>query len=360
LNGNETAQDPVTNATLWTKSVYNITLVEYISGRSTSNMMATAAGTSASITIQPSVVVSGAPIRGKARILCLNAAGFGSYSADFKYNAHENTVKNAIMNGCSGMREKIEVWRARGAHRSSNNGMGFYIRFSGKNNNPGQFKIETSNLTALTGENITFRENTTIPYGDNVFYEPIPFEWLRTYETKPQVVVSVNGEPAVCHNMTCDYNYTVPQGEVTAFTYTANNRQLVLTGTDLPPTIANVSKVMFAKSPCTVTAASNTSLTCTLVHTETCGSHVPILYATMGKVNNSASLTPLVVTCDVASVHPTTQLNLLGQDNLTFTGTRLPWFLNTSTVEINFTDTAQTACIPQWDKSTSTTLVCLT
>jgi len=41
------------------------------------------------------------------------------------------------MNGCSGMREKVEVWKARGAHASRNNGIGFYIRFAGKNNNPG-------------------------------------------------------------------------------------------------------------------------------------------------------------------------------------------------------------------------------
>lgn len=90
--------------------------------------------------------------------------------------------------------------------------------------------------------------------------------------------------------MTCDYNYTIPVGEVTAFTYTAATKQLEITGTDLPPTIANVSRIEFAKSLCTVTAASATSLTCTLDHIETCGTHVPIVYATMGKVNNSATL----------------------------------------------------------------------
>jgi hypothetical protein len=97
-----------------------------------------------------------------------------------------------------------------------------------------------------------------------------------------------------------------------------------------------------------------------LVYKETCGNHLPILTSTMGIVNNSASLQPLTINCNVNSVHPTTQLNLLGRDNLTFTGVKLPWFLNTSNVMINFTDTARTGCIPQWDKSTSTTLICLT
>jgi hypothetical protein len=156
LNGNETAQDPVTNATLWTKSVYNITLTKYINGKSTSNVMAAAAGTTATITVEPSVVVSGAPLGGKLRLLCINAAGFGSYSEDFNYDAHENRVKTAIMGGCSGMREKVEVWKARGAFSAAQNGVGWYIRFSGKNNNPGQSKLESSNTTALTGDNVTF------------------------------------------------------------------------------------------------------------------------------------------------------------------------------------------------------------
>lgn len=57
---------------------------------------------------------------------------------------------------------------------------------------------------------------------------------LKTYETEPQVMVSVGDFPAVCHNLTCNYNYTVPVGEVTAYTYTALTKTLVLTGTLLP------------------------------------------------------------------------------------------------------------------------------
>jgi hypothetical protein len=160
--------------------------------------------------------------------------------------------------------------------------------------------------------------------------------------------------------MTCDYNYTIPQGEVTAFTFDAASSELTITGTDLPANDSMVRGVMFAKSPCIVTAASPTSLTCMLIETETCGNHVPYITSVMGLVNNTAALTPLTINCAVSAVQPTTQLNLLGRDNLTFTGTNLPWWLNTSTVTIAFTDNSNTKCIPQWDKSTSTTLVCLT
>mmetsp|Transcript_41643 Transcript_41643/g.63602 ORF Transcript_41643/g.63602 Transcript_41643/m.63602 type:complete len:261 (+) Transcript_41643:1983-2765(+) len=53
-----------------------------------------------------------------------------------------------------------------------------------------------------------------------------------------------------------------------------------------------------------------------------------------------------------------TNLNLIGADNITFTGTNLPRTLSTSTVSIKFSDDLTTECVPQI--STSTELVCLT
>ena len=73
---------------------------------------------------------------------------------------------------------------------------------------------------------------------------------------------------------------------------------------------------------------------------------MPYLTSLLGLVNNSASLTPVTITCLVDSFHPTTQLNLLGQDNLTISGTFFPYNLITSTVEIKFTDAQTTECIP--------------
>jgi hypothetical protein len=55
-----------------------------------------------------------------------------------------------------------------------------------------------------------------------------------TYETKPQVKVMIGDYPAVCKNLDCNYHYVEPAGEVTGFTYSSGNRELVLTGTDLP------------------------------------------------------------------------------------------------------------------------------
>ena len=41
----------------------------------------------------------------------------------------------------------------------------------------------------------------------SIFYEPVPFEFLYTNETSPQVIVSVDGIEAVCDSLECNYNY---------------------------------------------------------------------------------------------------------------------------------------------------------
>ena len=57
---------------------------------------------------------------------------------------------------------------------------------------------------------------------------------LRTYEEKPQMLVTVDDLPVVCHNMTCDYTYVKPVGEITGATYDDATKKLIITGVDLP------------------------------------------------------------------------------------------------------------------------------
>lgn len=179
-----------------------------------------------------------------------------------------------------------------------------------------------------------------MPYGTNLFYEPIPFEMLRTYETEPQLIVSVGNLPAVCHNLTCDFTYILPEGEVTAFTFDESSKKLVLTGTNMPSVIGNISKVEFALSECTVNEStlSATTLECTLSKEPTCGDHLPILTSVLGVVPNAAGLTAKTILCTITGVNPSTGVNLLGGDNITISGTNLPHNLDSSIVSIKFSD----------------------
>jgi hypothetical protein len=200
----------------------------------------------------------------------------------------------------------------------------------------------------LTGDNLTISFTTKVPYSSNLFYDPVPFEFLKTYHNTPQLIVSVDGRPAVCHNLTCDFSYTDPVGEVSSFTFDSATNKVVITGTSLPTSATEIRKVMFALSECIPDSATMTAtnLECTLSKEPTCGSFAPSLISVLGVIPNAASVVPLTIGCTVTSVSPASNLNLLGGDNITFVGTNFPHNLETSIVTLVFSDAQSTTCTP--------------
>jgi hypothetical protein len=160
--------------------------------------------------------------------------------------------------------------------------------------------------------------------------------------------------------MTCDFTYIEPVGEIKSFTYDETTKKVVITGEALPESLTLIGSVEFAKSPCTVDDSTLTSTTveCTLDLPPTCGSHQPIFTSINGIVPNSDSVVSVTIDCTITNVEPATSLNLIGADNITFTGTNFPRDFKSNTVEIEFTDDLKTKCIPQ--VSSTNTLVCLT
>lgn len=127
---------------------------------------------------------------------------------------------------------------------------------------------------------------------------------------------------------------------VHGFNYTEATRELELWGNDLPANLSSLRYVKFAHSLCKVNESTlnGTGLKCVLEHDPVCGDHLPYLVAKKGLVNNTDTLIPLTINCSVNAAFPTTQLNLLGGDNLTISGTNLPFKLETSDVNITFND----------------------
>jgi hypothetical protein len=62
-----------------------------------------------------------------------------------------------------------------------------------------------------------------------VFYDAIPFEMLKTYVEKPQVIMFVGDQPAVCHTG-CDYMYIDSVGYITGYSYDEITRKVTLQG----------------------------------------------------------------------------------------------------------------------------------
>jgi hypothetical protein len=71
-------------------------------------------------------------------------------------------------------------------------------------------------------------------------FEPIGLEFLYSDAQSPQVIVDVDGLPALCVNLNCDYAYVAATAEITGTTYDAATKLLTITGTALPTTGVSV------------------------------------------------------------------------------------------------------------------------
>lgn len=215
--------------------VYNVTLMKLIDGKSVQSVFVSKTTTKSTIKVELplKVQVSSKPISGKFRVKCRDSLGQESFSEAANYNEHNIWFDTKIMNNCTGLYDRIETWDAN-TPAYKENGRGNYIYFKGINEDPGQFEIVSDWNTPLQGDNITFVHETIRPYGTNLFYDPVPFEMLKTYDTIPQIVLTVNDLPVVCHNISCGFNYTEPAGEIASFTFDTATNKLTLIGTAMP------------------------------------------------------------------------------------------------------------------------------
>jgi hypothetical protein len=220
------------------KRVYLVKLRKLISGPSASNILVAKSSTTSTIVAEKSSLVqlSSTPLSGNYKIKCTDSQGVVSYSNELEWSTWNEWINQMTMEGCAHMYDKLEVMETY-FYPYKQNGVNILLRFTGLHEKPGQFEIVSSETKPLVGDNLTFSANVTQPYSTNLFYEPVPFEFLRTYETKPQLIVHVDGEPVVCHNLTCDFVFTEPVGEVSAFTFDPASKKLVLTGTNLPDSV---------------------------------------------------------------------------------------------------------------------------
>jgi hypothetical protein len=273
-----------------------------------------------------------------------------SYSSNIPWHYNVNTVNNVLMNSCDGLYDRTEITDTGnfGHIHYKHNGLSFYIRYLGVNEDPGHIEIENVEGATMGGNNLTFVTETVRPYSTNLEYDVIPFEMLKTFETKPQLIVTVNNLPAVCHNLTCDYTYIEPTGEISSFTYDEATKVLTVEGSAFPANLTDIASLEFALTECPIDNATytETHIECTLVSDPTVGSWKPILMSNMGLIPNADSAAAVTIAATLTTATPGTDLNLLGGDEIVFVGTNLPRNLKTSSIDVKFSDTQETKCIP--------------
>lgn len=129
-------------------------------------------------------MLSSKPLGGSYKVKCTNKDGVVSYSKDIKTTDNFIFVKSNIEQGCEGLLDKLVI-KSANLYPYSANGLSFYVDFDGVNYDPAPFEILSSDVTPLTGDDIKFNVTTPVPFGQTLFYDPVPFEFLKTYETKP-------------------------------------------------------------------------------------------------------------------------------------------------------------------------------
>lgn len=200
-----------------------------IDSESTSSIIVAKTTTKSSVVAEaPSkVMLSSTPFGGKYKIKCTSKTGAISFSDEISWHHWSTAVGLRVFWGCSQVNDKIQFTEG-GKYVYKQNGVSFFVDFEGLNYDVEKLEIVPVEEYPMLGTNVTFNTTVLRPYGTNLFYEPIPFEMLKTFETKPQLIVEVDGLPAVCHNLTCDFTYIKNVGEVTSFTFTETTKELVI------------------------------------------------------------------------------------------------------------------------------------
>ena len=155
---------------------------------------------------------------------------------------------------------------------------------------------------------------------------------LYTAATRPQVLVNVDGMPAACANLNCDYMYEETDALITS--QAINGNTLTITGANLPTSLVDVRLGDVGCGPTTGTA---NQITCTLPVRPTAGTYAKVeVQSAAGLVPVDEAVPPLAVTLVGISVFPTTNLSHAGGDELTITGMGLPQ--TTDQIDVTFSD----------------------
>jgi len=169
--------------------VFYITATELRSDSCASSITVVPVDSSATIAVDlaKDVQLSSPPLGGKYKIECTDSEGYVSETVELNSHSGAWTFGYYVQNQCDGLFDKIRVHDISSATfgKGNKNGRAFIIDYQGLNADPGQMRLISGTDTPLSGDNLVYTANTTSAYSTNIYYDAIPFEMLRTYESEP-------------------------------------------------------------------------------------------------------------------------------------------------------------------------------
>ena len=95
----------------------------------------------------------------------------------------------------------------------------------------GQYQLVADVETPIVGKDVQFSASIVRHYGLALVWPVIPGEYFYTVETEPQVKVDVEGMPALCTGMACNFAYSESASVIQAFS--RSGTALTILGADL-------------------------------------------------------------------------------------------------------------------------------
>lgn len=257
-------------------------------------------------------MLSNLPLSGNYFIECYEVGDAEPhFTGLLSWSASDGDVYNAIIasSACPNLRNKFSVINTRNPYYFAEDGLNFLLFFEyAVGDSLPQFKIHNNEgvlydavdtaLDPLTADSGLAIVNSEVQArGSNIYYEVIPYEFIYTDETSPQVMVTIDDQAALCTSLACDYTYVEPTTELTSMT--VSGLDVVIAGTDLPTVI---DAVTLGFTPCSVTASDTTSIACTLESDLMAGTWSPQVTDANGLLPVAGSLTPAEVALVIADV----------------------------------------------------------
>ena len=163
-----------------------------------------------------SISLSSPPLKGKFFLECYDQAGNPYYTKDLDYNIHTGNVKTELIKACPWLRDSVDV-RQGYLYPYDADGIDLLIYLRGIKYSLNQFKIHPSHEEPIIGVNVSYESEMIDTYGENVYYDVIPFEQIYTYSSEPEVIVTLDDYPVLCKSTNCTYKYTNLTSEITSF-----------------------------------------------------------------------------------------------------------------------------------------------
>lgn len=118
-------------------------------------------------------------LSGSFTITCALSDGTLNTTGPITTSTPYYNIPTILNTACPNLKDKYDIWEGP-AYSYLVDGRDLMIRFTDIKQDLAQFSIQSYTSSPVVGNIVTFSSETVMPFGQTLFYEPMPFEWLYT------------------------------------------------------------------------------------------------------------------------------------------------------------------------------------